>query len=1015
MASTAEPICNFCDKHGLLIMPVRYAIAPLELGLPLVAAPLKVEDAPHSVGNGKKQDLTLHGSVQYTTRVLRSGYLYVYDEKRDRMDAYWISKDGYFMRFPAETTITDQAKSAVPCHFAGHKELAGYIAISDAEQAGIVWLGFSDVQWTKAVMQAHRGAAGKGQRALHMRCFDAGAWAKAHKTQPRTQPGLPASPGRGSTAHAVNIAALGSTVAEYASANAAQSPSSKFVPPSSPDYRSRAGQADAWLDVCRRRSPRMQGAIVALDDPAGIAQDLAALIQWHQDMLLDTRVPKDKFAKGYGYATTYRHLKALEGEFASLKHACDEQVKLRVFQYSEQFAGIDAMLRNEARIREQLPPSMSNYPSVSRYRALAAPSTPSTGALFPAPTPTVIKTAQSRSWQDYMQRIRVDLLDVWKQQFTTACDTLHRQHISPLARAHASWMQSNLLANKLECAHDGEDVRSGDVYAQTLQLCMANTQQIGGCMDVYLRWLKGEIADRTNLLLRALVLRQNRLIDNLASAPLNAAGVPWGSLFETYTQHVSVLLKPGADAAYQAARAQAEAAKAKRSHDEAMRDYAQALSISPGLALTNNLFRRDVEASEAALKKSQARADEASRDAKSKLLPDSVSALLVQVAAPISAALREFNENAAEKTLARWMAIVGVALRTPAGVIEVAGKARDTIEYLSRTFMGNLVEAGEKSGKPLSTEQIRQLTAYAERQVAGSFSTGNIGEFRVLSAKGEVRSKLAVFITEDMHEKLAQIKDPTQKVAWLAKNVTTPRTLYEYGVLRIRTTAPIYGAVAEGALTAVTAIFRYAGWKKLLDDEAKALPLHKTWEQDIRETMGATLFVGALAMGVGNVVKGYGAWRSVYGTGLAERGAGGELAKKATVALRVTGALTAVVSGVMSAMDFVEVATSLQQKKWGLAFLQGLLGLTGITAASFGFWASFAAKGGATIVAGLSLTWWGVILTVVLVAVGAAAGQVKGDNFAQWLERCYWGTLGSGRYGDAATEQAGFQKAMTGA
>jgi hypothetical protein len=93
--------------------------------------------------------------------------------------------------------------------------------------------------------------------------------------------------------------------------------------------------------------------------------------------------------------------------------------------------------------------------------------------------------------------------------------------------------------------------------------------------------------------------------------------------------------------------------------------------------------------------------------------------------------LREFNDQAAEKALARWMAIVGVTLRTPAGVITVKGLARETIDFLSNTFVGNLAAAAEQSGKPLSAEQIEQLTTYAKRQVAGSFASGNIASFKL--------------------------------------------------------------------------------------------------------------------------------------------------------------------------------------------------------------------------------------------------------------------------------------------
>jgi hypothetical protein len=76
-----EKTCGYCDKRGLLILPVRYAVAPIDMGLPAVTAPLKVEDTARGVGKGQKQDLTLHGSARYTTRLLRCGYLYVYGRK----------------------------------------------------------------------------------------------------------------------------------------------------------------------------------------------------------------------------------------------------------------------------------------------------------------------------------------------------------------------------------------------------------------------------------------------------------------------------------------------------------------------------------------------------------------------------------------------------------------------------------------------------------------------------------------------------------------------------------------------------------------------------------------------------------------------------------------------------------------------------------------------------------------------------------------------------------------------
>jgi hypothetical protein len=175
------------------------------------------------------------------------------------------------------------------------------------------------------------------------------------------------------------------------------------------------------------------------------------------------------------------------------------------------------------------------------------------------------------------------------------------------------------------------------------------------------------------------------------------------------------------------------------------------------------------------------------------------------------------------------------------------------------------------------------------------------------------------------------------------------------------------------------------------------------------------LYLGAMGTGVGNVVKAYGTWRNLYATGMAERIAGEQLARRAGLALRVAGAGTAAVSGVMAVMDFVDVVGSASRQQWELMGLQFMSGVFGATAAALSFWAAVAVEGGATIFAGLSLTGWGLLLAVALVALAMAIDHFKGDAFAQWMERCYWGKLQSDRYTDPETEKSDFSQLMAGA
>ncbi|MDN7932758.1 T6SS effector BTH_I2691 family protein [Burkholderia metallica] len=999
MAAATEPKCDLCDKHGLLLMPVRYAVAPVSNGLPAVSAPLKVEDAARSVGNGKPQNLTMQGgSARYTARLLRSGYLYVYDEKRDRMDAYWITEDGNYLRIAPEAAVPDGARSARPCNFTGHRELAGCIAIPDARDAGIVWLGYSDVQWTQAVIDAHKGANGKRLRELHMRAFDAGAWANAHPGMT----GKSASRGRGAVPHAVPMSELATTVGEYATA---KSVPNGFAPSSAPRFHLHAGKADEVLAACSRRSPELLGAIVAVDDPAGVAQDLAALINWHKERLNDTRVEKERYGAGYGpYPTTYRDLVALDAAIKTLHASNDVKVKREVFQQADDLADY---LKVSYEVAREHGRAMGSVPPRNPAREQEL------DALIRHPSPERWENAQQKSWNAFLDKLNVDAYGKWKTEYEQAEKTLQTQHIEPLAKAHAVWMQSNQLANKLDCTHDGKDALAGDVYAETLQRCMAATQEIAGCSEVYVRWLKGAITEKTNLLLRALVLRQDDLIEALAAAPLDPEAVPWKALMDRYAQRCQALIKSDPVAQAKARMKQAAADKARAQAEAARRELSFAAAMSSGVALFDNPLRRAVEQKEAAAKSSQAQAEQAKQEAAPKLLPDSVANVLTQIARPLAAVLREFNENAAEKTLARWMAVVGVALKMPAGTVEINGTARDTIKTLSKLFIDNLVDTGEQAGKPLSAQQVRQLTTLAERQVVGSFASGNLASFEARARDGNVKARMVVFINDDIREALKATSDPTLRVKLLAEKVTSPGSLREFRLLRAKLGASVYGAATEGALTAIDAVCKYAGWKALLESERKALSFQKTRQQDWRETLGGALFVGALGTGVGNVAKTYGTWRNQYATGMAERMAGREVAKRADIALRVVGVVAAAVSGVVAVMDFVDAKQNLTPEKWQLSALQIISGTVGGVSAILSGWAAFAAAGGATTFLGLSLTGWGLVLAVALVAIGLVIDHVKGNVFSQWLEKTYWGASPVGsRYGDSKVELADFSKAM---
>ena len=82
--------CEFCDKSGLPILPVRYAIASVEAGAPKTTVP--------QVPLGDK-------AAHYTRRLVRTGYVYLYDLARDTWECYFATTEGYFFKIEVKPGV----------------------------------------------------------------------------------------------------------------------------------------------------------------------------------------------------------------------------------------------------------------------------------------------------------------------------------------------------------------------------------------------------------------------------------------------------------------------------------------------------------------------------------------------------------------------------------------------------------------------------------------------------------------------------------------------------------------------------------------------------------------------------------------------------------------------------------------------------------------------------------------------------------------------------------------------
>ena len=191
-----EP-CPNCTKAGLPILPLRYAVArndgAVEEKAPTLAAPF---------GDGVSDIAVPDNLARYTLRTLRSGYLYVFNEVRGEWKAYEADEDGTLFEFDIRDRAppeVDEDEIREVCSRHGSPDMSQCVIIPDAHRAGAVWLGFSDVAWTREVWEKHKRQA---YRERHMRRIDVGAWV--------------ASQGEGEQPHLDALSNLASRVSEYA-------------------------------------------------------------------------------------------------------------------------------------------------------------------------------------------------------------------------------------------------------------------------------------------------------------------------------------------------------------------------------------------------------------------------------------------------------------------------------------------------------------------------------------------------------------------------------------------------------------------------------------------------------------------------------------------------------------------------------------------------------------------------------------------------------------------------------
>jgi hypothetical protein len=458
-----ENPCETCAKEGLPLLLTRYALMPKETGAPVLTGHLQDPDLTK---------VPLGQGAHYGLRLLRSGYVYVYDEARKHFDEYFVTADGFMSKMPPRVwAFKQQHKPATEfsCARNGAAPLANVITIRNPKHATKVWIAFSNAEWTKALFDQHQDA---GHRVKHMRCITITGGKVA--PQPGTAP----------------IEQLQQHVPEF---KMGQSSAAKAFGKFSPHpYNGRQHAAESLIKAAQQVRPQGGGAIVALHDPTALVSEIAGLMELRKN----TYANHPESAK----------LRFAASSIVSLEYTIKEQAKQGAKLKAQNDAAVDAAI----------------FSAVAQGHSAS-----SLGIKESAPrklSKSELQKMADDAWRSYTHdrtgKPRFDQAgsQAWLKNYTDEFLKFDASHIAPLAKAHVAWLQHRCMVSHLSCNFDGHDVDSGVAYTATVVDMMRGVSDKQPSYDLYLAWIKSGEFVAENLVMRALGFNQTELIAKLKEA-----------------------------------------------------------------------------------------------------------------------------------------------------------------------------------------------------------------------------------------------------------------------------------------------------------------------------------------------------------------------------------------------------------------------------------------------------------------------------------------------------------------
>jgi len=532
--------CRVCQRNGLPIMPLRYAVTRTD-GWDQAGRPPGPE-IPGNLADSTLAATPLPEGQRYTLRLLRAGYLYVFNELRGRWMGHVVTDKGYLIEYvnlPQDEVMAIDPESPQPIdgrlqpppdeqEFAcaanpDHAYPGRCIMIPNADRADTIYLAFSDVAWTKRVWKEH--ATNENGRRDAMRRISLAEWrggstqyadaldkmgdylaeANYHWT-PLNQHGSSGTWGRGSSGSWENH--IGTAF--------------DFSPFSLNGIQDRVEGLQRWADE-QAEPLEMTPMLVGLEDPVGITSDIASLMRER----LKEKMTDPAQARPLAISSVISNIRQSIREDAENRQIYRTEREAYQLTYGGPGAGGVAMASLfSSSLREQQQEMLERWKN---------------------PTPSQLTTARDDAWDDYTDKLDMSRLQSWERGWQKEMNELDTKQLAPLAQAHAKWMESDLLYECLNAQCDDRDSESGEAFVNVLLLCIQDTQEYAPCAALYQRWLSATTIEQRNLVLRALGYNQSVILSEWEGhaggglTPESLQGLPWTGLISGYENAIKAV------------------------------------------------------------------------------------------------------------------------------------------------------------------------------------------------------------------------------------------------------------------------------------------------------------------------------------------------------------------------------------------------------------------------------------------------------------------------------------------